>query len=123
MRAVLRGFLAGFGFALGASVAGTLIGYTIGKLGEKQFQHLFSGQPDNSYPPSSSSPESSAPPASDTTNGPSDPQPGVLTDEQMVERGWLPDGTIRLLNDQHKSHYVDDAERILRGGFNPHDEA
>lgn len=61
MKALARGFLAGFGFALGASVAGTLIGYTIGRIGEASVKRLLSSAPTSSPAPSSS-PASSEPP-------------------------------------------------------------
>lgn len=54
MKALLRGFLTGFGFALGASVAGTLIGYGIGKIGEAGLKQLFSPEPTSNPSPSSS---------------------------------------------------------------------
>src|ERR1700748_1885033 len=61
MKSLLRGFLAGFGFALGASAAGTLIGYGIGKLGDRRLGKLFSAPSGTSSPHSSSSPVSSPP--------------------------------------------------------------
>jgi len=59
VKSLARGFLAGFGFALGASVAGTLIGYTIGKLGEGALKRFYS--PDSSEPDSSLVSPSSTP--------------------------------------------------------------
>jgi hypothetical protein len=53
VKALLRGFLTGFGFALGASVAGTLIGYTIGRIGEASVKRLLSPEPTPSPAPSS----------------------------------------------------------------------
>lgn len=64
MKALARGFLAGFGFALGASVAGTLIGYTIGRIGEASVKRLLSPERTSSPAPSSS-PASSEPPDTD----------------------------------------------------------
>lgn len=69
MKALMRGFLAGFGFALGASMAGTLIGYTIGKLGEASVKRFFSPEPTPSPQPSSS--PTSSEPSADTSCEPS----------------------------------------------------
>lgn len=67
MKAIIRGFLAGFGFALGASVAGTLIGYAIGRLSESQLKRLIS--PETSSPDSYSSQQSPTPSESDGGGG------------------------------------------------------
>lgn len=93
MKALARGFLAGFGFALGASVAGTLIGYTIGRIGEASVKRLLSSERTSSPAPSSSpaSSEQCCPAAADGHNGwctVATGKQGVLTDEEMLERGW-----------------------------------
>lgn len=48
MRTLLRGFLAGIGFVAGATIAGGLIGYGVGKLAEGAIKRTRTGEPDDS---------------------------------------------------------------------------